>query len=76
MKLRKESYGEVLINLNNLFPHTTLDQIKEMADVICENPEKQQKEELKERLKWLSERLINRYGENKNLDYHISAREL
>ena len=47
-----------------------------MADVICENPEKQQKEELKERLKWLSERLINRYGENKNLDYHISAREL
>lgn len=29
-----------------------------------------------ERLKWLSERLINKYGENKNLDYHISAREL
>lgn len=32
--------------------------------------------ELRQRIKWFSERLIHQYGENKNLDYHISARKM
>ena len=36
---------------------------------------KAQLKEAKEHREWLSDRLIHKYGENENCDYHIKARE-